>query len=327
MELQTDGISLDRSMVKIIILTLFGVAFSFVSGFFLQVFMVSGGGNNLLFSFLTALGFLTVFLLCILFIKTGWMLMLAALIQSLAFFALFYDRLSIMIGVGAALGLALLISGIYAGRDEIENALEIKFWKISKKVLPKAVAGMAIFAGVVCGSFVDVNNKEFFISRSAFNAVIAPITDNGFLEKIIPGFDLSGSTEETIRSMALREIENNSQLKSLPASIKEELVGKAVQEVKKQTSGLTGSNLNFQTKLSDTMYDFLAVKFYSLPENILNSTPIFVAIFIFLTIISFIWPIRMIVAFVSFILYEVFLALGFGAIIFEGRSKENVILK
>ncbi|TRZ64034.1 MAG: hypothetical protein D4Q79_02445 [Spirochaetia bacterium] len=323
----TDGVSLDRSMVKIIILALFGVVFSFASGFFLQIFMVSGGGNNPLLSSLAALGFMAVFLLCVFFIKTEWMVNLAVFIQSLAFFVLFYDRLSVMVGVGAVLGFLFFISGIYAGRNELENSLEIKFWKISKKVLPKAIAGIAIFAGVVCASFIDVNGKDFFIPRDAFNAVVSPITDSGLLEKIVPGFNLTGSTEETIRSIAMREIENNPQLKVLPDSIKEELAGKAVQEVKNQTAGLAGIQLNFQGKLSDTIYDFLAVKFYSLPENILNSTPILVAIFIFLTIISLVWPIRLIAAFISFLLYETLLALGFGAIIFEGRSKENVILK
>ncbi len=323
----TDGVSLDRSMIKIIILALFGVVFSFASGFFLQVFMVSGGGNNLLLSSLMALGFMAVFLLCVFFIKTGWMVDLIVFIQSLAFFALFYDRFSMMVGAGAVLGFLFFISGIYAGRNEIENALEIKFWKIAKKVLPKAVAGIAIFAGVICASFIDINNKDFFISRSAFNAVVSPITDNGFLEKILPGFNLAGSTEEMIRSIAVREIENNPQLKLLPNSVKEELLGRAIQEVKSQTMGIAGTQLNFQGKLSDTMYDFLAVKFYSLPESILNSTPILVAVFIFLVIISFVWPIRLIAAGFSFLLYETFLALGFGAIIYEGRSKENVILK
>ncbi len=323
----TNGVSLDRSMIKIVILALFGVVFSFASGFFLQVFMVSGGGNNLLLSSLTAIGFMAMFLLCVFFIKTGWMLDLAIFIQSLAFFALFYDRISIMVGIGAVLGFLIFISGIYAGRNELENALEIKFWKISKKVLPKVIAGIAIFVGVICASFINMDSKEFFIPRDAFNAVVSPITDSGLLEKIIPGFNLTGSTEEMVRSIAVREIENNPQLKLLPDSIKEELLGKAVQEVKNQTASMAGTQLNFQSKLSDTIYDFLAIKFYSLPENILNSTPILVAIFIFLTIISFVWPIRLIVAFVSLLLYETLLALGFGAIIFEGRSKENVILK
>ncbi len=323
----TNGVSLDRSMIKIVILALFGVVFSFASGFFLQVFMVSGGGNNLLLSSLTAIGFMAMFLLCVFFIKTGWMLDLAIFIQSLAFFALFYDRISIMVGIGAVLGFLIFISGIYAGRNELENALEIKFWKISKKVLPKVIAGIAIFVGVICASFINMDSKEFFIPRDAFNAVVSPITDSGLLEKIVPGFNLTGSTEEMVRSIAVREIENNPQLKLLPDSIKEELLGKAVQEVKNQTASMAGTQLNFQSKLSDTIYDFLAIKFYSLPENILNSTPILVAIFIFLTIISFVWPIRLIVAFVSLLLYETLLALGFGAIIFEGRSKENVILK
>lgn len=328
MELPTiDGVSLDRSMVKIIILAFFGVVFSFASGFFLQVFMVSGGGNNLLLSSLAALGFMAVFLLCVFFIKTGWIINLVILAQSLGFFALFYDRFSVMVSIGAVLGFLFFISGIYTGRSEIENALEIKFWKIAKKVSPKAIAGIAIFAGVVCASFIDVGGKDFFISRNAFNAIVSPVTDSGLLEKIVPGFNLTGSTEETIRSIAMREIENNPQLKLLPASIKEELLGKAVQEVKIQTTGMAGTQLNFQGKLSDTMYDFLAVKFYSLPESILNSTPVLVAVFIFLTIISLVWPIRLTVTFVSFLLYETLLALGFGAIILEGRSKENVILK
>ncbi len=323
----TDGVSLDRSMIKIVILALFGVVFSFASGFFLQVFMVSGSGNNLLLSSLSGLGFMAVFLLCVFFIKTGWIVNLAVFVQSLAFFALFYDRLLIMVSVGAILGFLFFISGIYAGRNELENALEIKFWKISKKVLPKVIAGIAIFVGVICASFINMDSKEFFIPRDAFNAVVSPITDSGLLEKIIPGFNLTGSTEEMVRSIAVREIENNPQLKLLPDSIKEELLGKAVQEVKNQTASMAGTQLNFQSKLSDTIYDFLAIKFYSLPENILNSTPILVAIFIFLTIISFVWPIRLIAAFVSLLLYETLLALGFGAIIFEGRSKENVVLK
>ncbi|OGM89356.1 hypothetical protein A3J77_02265 [Candidatus Wolfebacteria bacterium RBG_13_41_7] len=327
MDLPTDGVSLDRSKVKIIILAFFGVVFSFTSGFFLQVFMLNGGGNNLLLSSMAALGFMAEFVICVFFIKTGWILNLAVFIQSLAFFALFYDRLSVMVGVGAAIGFLFFISGIYAGRSELENTLEIKFWKISKKALPKTIAGIGIFAGVVCASFINIDSKDFFIPRDAFNAVVAPITDSGLLEKIVPGFDFTGSTEETIRSIAMREIENNPQLKLLPDSIKEELLGKAVQEVKNQATGLAGTQLNFQNKLSDTIYDFLAVKFYSLPENILNSTPILIAIFIFLVIISLVWPIRLAAAFISFLLYETLLALGFGAIILEGRSKENIILK
>jgi len=198
MDLPTDGVSLDRSMVKIVILALFGAAFSFASGFFLQVFMIGGGGNNLWFSFLSGLGFMAVLLLCVFFIKTGWMANSAVFAQSLAFFALFYDRISTMVEIGAILGFLFFISGIYAGRSELENTLEIKFWKIGKKVLPKAIAGIAIFAGVICASFINMDSKEFFIQRDAFDAVVSPITDNGLLEKIVPGFDFSGSTEETI---------------------------------------------------------------------------------------------------------------------------------
>lgn len=323
----TDGVSLDRSRIKIIILSLFGVIFSFVSGFFIQVFMINGGGDNLFFSSLSAIIFMAIFLLCVFFVKTGWMVILAALIQGLAFFVFFYDRFSPMIGIGIILGFMFFVLGIYAGRKEIENALEIKFWKIAKKVLPKVIAGVAIFAGVICASFVDIGDKDFFISRNAFNIIVSPITDNGLLKKIMPDFNFSGSADEMMRSIATKEIENNPQLSFLPDFVKEELLGKAIQEVKNQAVGIAGTQLNFQNKLSDTMYDFLVVKFYSLPEKILDSTPILIAVFTFLIIISFVWPIRLLTAFLSFLFYEILLALGFGTIILEGRSKENVILK
>jgi len=321
-----NDVSLDRSIWKILVLGILGTALAFASGFFLQNFALNGG-SGFLYSSLAMMGFLTVFTLCVFFIKAAWISALIVFVESVSFFALFYNRISIMVLVGAGLGFLFLISGLFAGRNELENSLEIKFWTICKKVMPKAIAGMAMFAGVIYGSFIDVNSKEFFISRQAFDAVVSPITDSSLIQGLIPGIDLSGSAEQTLRAMAANEIQNNPQLKNLPDAIKQQLQDKAVQEFQKQVSNSAGSPLNFQGKLSDTLYDFLVVKFYALPENIISSTPALVAIFIFLVIISLVWPIRLVSAAITFLVYEVLLALGFGAIIFEGRSKENVVLK
>ena len=51
------------------------------------------------------------------------------------------------------------------------------------------------------------------------------------------------------------------------------------------------------------------------------------AILVFFTVVGFGLPIRWVVTSFTFVIYEIFLALGFSAIMLEGRSREIVILK
>jgi len=75
------------------------------------------------------------------------------------------------------------------------------------------------------------------------------------------------------------------------------------------------------------LYEIMITKVSQLPANVKSFIPIGIAALIFLSIISLSWPIRMIVNVPAYLIYEICLALGFSAIIIEGKSGEVIILK
>jgi len=313
----TDEIEADRSVSKIVILAAIGIIFSFAFGYFLKLFIFQGRLDFLLFCFLAALGFLIFFLLEVLFVKTSWIVNLIILLETLGFLVPFYDHLSKTVAIGTLISFLILLSGIYIGRAEMENMLKIKFWRISKKTLPKAIAGLALFSSIIYGGVIGSEEKEFFISQATFEKAI----------EFVPGFDLSLPVETLIKNLAIKQVEGNAQFSLLPESAKKELINQSVKEFEKKISDFTGLPLNPKVKASEAIYEIMVEKFANLPENIRLFAPATIAALIFLTIVGLSLPIRIIATVLAFLIYEICLALGFSAIIMEGRSREIIILK
>ena len=313
----TDEVELDRSVVKLIILAVIGIISVFVFGYFLNLFIIDGQWNFLLISFLAALVFLAIFLLEVFFIKASWIVNLVVFLQTLAVLAPFYDHLSKIVIIVALISFLLFLSGIYVGRAELDNMLKIKFWRISKKTLPKAITALALLSSIFYVEASSLSQKQFFISPATFEKSI------GF----IPIFDFSTPADKLIRDLAIKQTEANPQFKLLPESMKNKIIEQSVKDLEKQISDITGVSLNSQTKTSEVIYRFLIEKYNQLPENIKPYTPLVMALIIFLIIISLSWPIRLIATTLAFLIYEICLALGFSTIIMEGRSREIIILK
>ncbi len=317
----------DRSIIKIFILAVIGIAFSFFFGYFLKTFIIQGEWDFLLYSFLFALGFLTFFLLQVFFVKTSWIINLTILLETAGFLAPFYSSLSKSILIGALVAFLIFLSGAYIGRSELNNTLRIKFWRISKKALPKAIAGLALFSSIVYVGFNSPEIRGFLISPTAFEKIISPISRTGIVQKFIPGFDLSLPVETLIENFAVKQVQDNPQLSILPEAVRKELVEKSVDEFKKRISEFTGNPLDSGDKTSDVLYTIMTEKFGSLPENVKSFAPAIVAAIIFLTVIGLSLPIRIVATILAFLIYEIFLAFGLSAILMEGKSREIVVLK
>jgi len=313
----TDEIEADRSVPKIIILAAIGIIFSFAFGYFLKLFILHGRLNFLFFCFLAALGFLIFFLLEVFFVKTFWIVNLIIFLETLGFLAPFYDNLSKILGLGTLISFLIFLSGVYVGRAELENMLKIKFWRISKKTLPKAIVGLALFSSIIYVGMIGFGEKEFFIPQATFTKIV----------KFVPGIDLSLPVETLIRNLAVNQIEGNDQLKLLPESAKKELINQSVKELEKKISDFTGLPLNPKIKSSEALYGIMVEKFTKLPENVRLFAPVAIAALIFLTIVSLSLPIRLITTVLAFLIYEICLALGFSTIMLEGKSREIIILK
>lgn len=313
----TDEVEVDRSVAKIVILAAIAIIFSFAFGYFLKAFIVHGQWNFLLISFFIALGFLTFFLLEVFFIKAFRIVSFIIFLQTLAILAPFYDHLSKTVAFGTLISFLIFLLGIYIGRAELDNMLKIKFWRISKKTLPKAITGLALFSSIVYVGISGFEQKQFFISQNNFEKIM----------KFVPGFDFSLPVETLIKNFAIKQVESNAQFELLPESMKKKLIDQSVKDLEKEISDFVGIPLNLKLKASEVLYQVIVEKYTKLPENVKLFTPAAIGLIIFLTIVSLSWPIRLIVTTVAFLIYEICLALGFGTIIMEGRSREIIVLK
>jgi hypothetical protein len=333
-----DAIESDRSIWKIVVLAAIGIIFSFSFGLFSKFFILDSQWNFLLFAVLAGTVFLAFFLLNIFFIKTFWIHALIILGESLALSVAFYDNFSFTILIGAVIGFLFLIQASSAGRAEIDNMLKIKFSQVGRKSLPKAITAIALFLGFAyLGIFAPLDSfilgkgnfelKQFFISKSSLEAAISPLNKIDSLKNLMPGIDFSLPVGEIIKNMAVSQVEQNPQLKSLPASLKKPLINQAVQASEKQLVNFVGSPVDMKAKIADVIYNWLLDRFTGLPDTFKAIISIGVAFLVFLTIIGFIWPVRLIATFFAYIFYEIFLATGFSVKMMEERSREIVILK
>ncbi len=324
---ESTEVELDKSITKIVVLAVASLVFSFLLSYFLRQFILNGQFNFLLFSFLAALIFLSVFLLMTLFIKSAWRANLIIFFNVLVLAMPFYDRLSKNVSIGLFVSFLIFIWANYAGRQELKNMLKIKFWRISKKTIPKAIVALAVFVGFIYAGVISAQTNGFFISRTTFEKIISPLSKSGLVQKFFPGFDLSLPTGELIQNLAVNQLEQNSQLNLLPESAKKQLINESIEDLRNEISSFTGSPLDTKTTALDELYNMVAAKFSALSPSVASVIPIVVAALIFLVIVGLSFPIRLLVSILAFLLYEICLALGFSVIMVEGRSREIIILK
>ncbi len=317
----------DKSIGKIIILAIVWAAFSFLFSYFLRLFILSGRSDYLLFSFLASLVCLSIFLLTVLFIKSAWRINLIIFLNVLFLAAPFFDRLSGRINPGLLISFLFLFWASYNGRQELNNTLKIKFWRISKKAIPKAIIALAVFVGFVYVGVVNSETKGIFISQATFEKIVSPVTQSGLVQKFMPGLDLSLPTGKLIQNLAANQVGQDPQFNLLPESDKKQLINQSIEDLENEVSSLVGAPLDLKAKASDELYKIVAAKFGTLSLNAASTIPIVVAALIFLTIVGLSLPIRLVVSALAFLIYEICLALGFSVIMMEGRSREIIILK
>jgi len=322
-----EDIEADQSVWKIIVLAAIGLGCAFLAGYFLKDFLIQGGLNSLLFCFAAGAGFLIIFILEVLFLKTFWLTNLIVFVQTLGFLSLFYDKISQNFLLGALVGFLIFLWGIYSGRTEIQDMVKIRFWRVSERALPKAITGLALLISVISVGFFSFTSDNFFISQATFEKIVLPFNKLSIIQSFAPGFDLSLPISEMIKNMAISQIQNDSQLKNLPAAAQNQVIDQTVKDLQTKISDSIGVPFNPQATASQTLYQMMIGKISELPENIKSFIPLAVAILIFLSIVSLSWPIRMLISVPAYLIYEICLALGFSSIITEGRSGEIIILK
>ncbi|MEK7658015.1 MAG: hypothetical protein AAB366_02385 [Patescibacteria group bacterium] len=315
-------VEIDRSNSKIAVLAVLGVISFFLFGYFLKLYFLGGDLNFFWLSLGSLSVYLIVFLFQLLFIKSLKRINLIIFFESAALLAGFYDQFNRTILMGAFIIFLFLLWSNYNGIRQLRDTIKVNFWRLSKAILPKAIAAAALFGSIV---YMSVNGGDFFLSQTAFDEILKPSVL--IVQKFVPDFSFSLSLNELAVNLAEKQISEAPQAQFLPKSVKTQLVAQSAKELENKFSNILGAPIDPKLKISETIYETLKNKFLSLPENIKYLVLLAAGMIIFLTVESFALPFRLIISFIGFIIYEILLAVGFATIVLEGKNKEIIILK
>ena len=155
-------------ILKIMFLAFLGIVFSGFFGYFLKSFLIAQDFNSALILISSLILFWSVFIIQTFFIKSVWISYLIIFLECLGLVGVFYKNISNN-GIQAGIGITflILILANQKGRQELEDFVKIKFWRISKTILPKAIAAVFLFSSVIY-VYGFPTEEGFFISKQAF---------------------------------------------------------------------------------------------------------------------------------------------------------------
>ena len=309
--------------IKIGVLVFFGILSSLALGYFFRDFLV-WGNSSLLYASVAAAVFLAILNLQPFFIENREALTIVALFESIAMVGNFADKISWTYLTAFVFIFLILLSGLFNGLRELEEGLKIRFWQVSRLVLPKGIVAVSLFASIFSVLYLQAEPNKFFISKETFGKIFS--VNAPLIQKIYPGIDPVMTMDAVVKTIAQNQLSGNPEFQSLSKKSQE-------QELKKQSNALIanfsqyiGAPLNPRLGVGDAIFEALAVKYENLPDNIKTLILIGVGALIFLTIETLAWPVRLIIAFVAFLVYEILITAGFAKISVETRSKEVITL-
>lgn len=315
--------NVDRSLVKIAVIGALGVLASGAFGFFLNLFINGNSGAGGAAGFF-GIGFLAVFLLQTLFLKSEKIINLILLLESLGMSVFFLGRLSLAVLSAWLLLLFFLWIAAGSGKQELDNRLKINFFQVDRRTTYKAITALAVFVSIVYASANGFSQTG--ISEKGLEAFLKPA------EPLIQKLEISNfSFQMTVYQLADAIITQQAaaqfglEAKAVPASLKNEAINKTLVELKDMASGYGISFKNNDTILK-VIQNYLARQLAKLPEQVRAVIPFGFGLLIFLTIKGFGLIIRWLAAIPAYILYQLALVTGFSRLSLESRSKEILIL-
>jgi len=310
--------------IKVGVLVFFGILSSLALGYFLRDFLV-WGNSSLLYSSIAAAAFLIILNLQPFFIENREALTFVALFESLAMVGNFADKISWTYLISFVFIFLILLSGLLNGLRELEEGLKIRFWPVARMVLPKGLIAISLFASIFSVLHLQTDSQKFFISRETFQKIFS--INAPLIQKIYPGIDPVMTMDAVVKTIAQNQLNRLPEFQSLSKKAQN-------QELEKQSGALIanfsqyiGAPLNPRLGLGDAIFEALAIKYENLSDNMKTLLFVGLGVLIFLTIETLAWPIRLVIAALAFLVYEILITAGFAKITVETRSKEVLTLE
>lgn len=319
------------SIWKIILLGFLTISCALLSGYFGE--KVLSNSNNLSpqiiipFSLFFAF-FLSFFLISVLFIERRKTLILIAILTSVSIVVPFWSILNQEILIGGAIMTVVMVLAVILGRRELDSVMTIRFFSVSQTVLSKVILSIAIFLTLLVYSvFADnpLGKENVFLSEKFFVKTTEVVSKS--LGGVIGGFDMSISLKDLVDRSVYLAIEKSgvpaSQIKS---AVIEDMKVAYIKDYKEKIEALLGSPININQKISLAVYNSLLNKFNALDVGVKSIVLGVMSFVIFLTLLAVSPIIRIVISFLSFLIYEFLMMIKFGSLVYENKSKEIIIL-
>jgi hypothetical protein len=331
----------DRSLWKIIVLGIFGIAASVasVAGFDR---LVSAADNLYLWPTIIAFTvFLVVCILQIFLVKGLGKLTLMSFLESAAPLALFWDKVypqtSATLVVGAVLAFVFLFVAAKRGHSFLGNSLKVRFFETSKVFLPKLVTGFLIFFSVILYlNYFEWGNFTPEMGRRIVSGLLSG--SEPVVKIVMPDVSLNGTVRDLLRGLAAGELRNKSlqipglspnspetEFKNIPKQYQEKYIDDAADQLEKAFKSRFG-NVNPNAKVSDFVYGLVDRYLAGLLESspwALPAAVMLLFLFFLKGIFVLLYWFFILIAFLVFKMLIVFGSAYLGA---ETRSREFTLL-
>jgi len=216
-----------------------------------------------------------------------------------------------------------------------EDMLKLRWHRMTKKGLAQILTAFALFISLSLGIFLwQGPNKEIMIPENTLISILSP---GNFIVRIyFKDFDWQMKIDDFLKILAEKAVNSSLEkmlgksLEELPAayiaSQKRAFIEENIPALKNQISQLVGFSIKGQDTLAHIAYQFISLKLRALPPSVYQ---IILAVFIVLLffILKAVGVLVSIVArLLGYLVYEILLALGFIHMIYEGRTKESIVL-
>ncbi|MDP2598486.1 MAG: hypothetical protein Q8P49_01510 [Candidatus Liptonbacteria bacterium] len=247
--------------------------------------------------------------------------LLVLILETAAFLAFFYQINWWLLVISAGAILILCVWGYLAGRFELDNGLDIRFFRASVPFLKKFTTAMVL--ALVTLYLSQWNANHLFLSHDNFQKFFD--WASGLASGFYPGITFNSSFGELARSIARAELQGDPNFSKLTSANQDMFVGQTAEQIAATFSKTIGSPISPSEPTENVLYNFIISTMDNWKAQFQNWFFAIWAVIVFLAIRAFGLIFYWLVAILSFIFYQILLAAGFVHIIGESRTHEVVV--
>ncbi len=279
------------------------------------------GGSEGALTLVISLGIFSIFsTLQIFFTKAFNRRMFIIILQTICILIPFYGHSITYLAVAAGIYMFFTVWGELLAYGELENNIEIRFFKVARPYLKKLTTALVLLMIVLY--LPQWDEKRAFIPQDSFRSLYGWAA--GVTKSFYPDIDFNSTFISLTRSLARVELQKNQEFKSLTEANKETMIQDISNQIATSTSKSLGIAISAEDQTSDVFYNSIVKLFASLKDRFKESFLLVWALAAFLLIrglgVIFYW----IVMLISFILYELLLTSGWIRILGVAKTHEVI---